>query len=58
MLRQAEVALPKVDVEPFYRGKVEAARWFLRHVAPKTAMRRAAAAAEDAALMDLAVAAF
>jgi alkylation response protein AidB-like acyl-CoA dehydrogenase len=58
MLRQAEVALPKVDVEPFYRGKVEAARWFLRHVAPKTAMRRAAAAAEDGALMDLAVAAF
>ncbi len=58
MLRHAEVALPKVDVEPFYRGKVEAARWFLRHVAPKTAMRRAAAAAEDAALMDLAVAAF
>ena len=58
MLRQAEIAFPKVDVEPFYRETVEAARWFLRHAAPKTGMRRAAAAAEDAALMDLAVAAF
>ncbi|HEY6634690.1 MAG TPA: acyl-CoA dehydrogenase [Acidimicrobiia bacterium] len=58
MLRQAEVALPKVDVEAFYLGKVESTRWFLRHAAPKTAMRRAAAAAEEAALMELPVAAF
>jgi alkylation response protein AidB-like acyl-CoA dehydrogenase len=58
MLRQAEVAVEKVDEDPFYRGKMESARWLVRHVAPKAATRRAAAAAEDGSLMDLPVAAF
>jgi hypothetical protein len=58
MLRQAEVALPKVDEDPFYRGKVESARWLVRHVAPKAGVRRAAAAAEDGSLMNLPVEAF
>ncbi len=58
MLRQAEVAIEKVGDDPFYQGKVEAARWFVRHVAPKAATRRASAEAEDASLMDLPVEAF
>jgi len=58
LLRQAEIALPKIEQDPFYRGKVAAARWFIRHVAPKAAVRRAAADAENGALMDLPVAAF
>ena len=53
MLRQAEVALAKVDDDPFYRGKVEAARWLVRHFAPHPGVRRAAAAAEDGSLMAL-----
>jgi len=58
LLRQAEVAVERVGEEPFYRGKVESARWFVRHTAPKAASRRAAAIAEDGSLMDLPVAAF
>ena len=58
MLRHAEIAAPKVDEDPFYRGKVEAARWFLAHVAPKVAARRQYAAEEDGSLMDLPVEAF
>ncbi|HUG32875.1 MAG TPA: acyl-CoA dehydrogenase [Acidimicrobiia bacterium] len=58
MLRQAEIAVEKVDEDPFYRGKMESARWLVRHVAPKAAVRRAAAAAEDGSLMDLPVEAF
>lgn len=58
MLRQAEVAVAKVDDDPFYLGKVEAARWFLKDVGPKVAARRALAAAEDGHLMDLPVEAF
>ncbi len=53
LLRQAEVALSKVDEDPFYLGKVASARWFIRHTAPKAASRRAAALAEDGSLMDL-----
>jgi len=53
LLRHAEVAVAKVDQDPFYRGKVESARWFLRHAAPQVAVRRAAAVAEDGSLMDL-----
>lgn len=53
LLRHAEVAARREDEDPFYRGKVESARWFVRHTAPKIAMRRAAAAAEDGSLMDL-----
>ena len=58
LLRQAEVAIAKVDEDPFYLGKVEAARWFLNDVAPKVAARRERAAAEDGHLMDLPVEAF
>lgn len=58
LLRQAEVALPKVDDDPFYRGKVESARWFVRHVAPKTSLRRNAAVVEDGGLMGVPVEAF
>ncbi len=58
MLRQAEVAYPKVDDDGFYLGKVEAARWLVRHVAPKAATRRAAAEAEDGHLMKIPVEAF
>jgi len=58
MLRQAEIAIPKMDDEPFYRGKVESARWLIRHVAPKAAARRAGAEGEDGSLMDVPVEAF
>ena len=58
MLRQAEIAADKVDADPFYQGKLASARWLIRHLAPKAATRRAAAAAEDASLMALPVDAF
>jgi hypothetical protein len=58
MLRQAEIALPKVEDDPFYLGKVESAKWFLEMTAPKIAARRVAAEAEDGALMDLPIEAF
>lgn len=58
MLRHAEIAIDKVDEDPFYAGKVASARWFIRHTAPKAATRRAGAEAEDGGLMDLPVAAF
>jgi alkylation response protein AidB-like acyl-CoA dehydrogenase len=57
LLRQAAIAWEKVD-DPFYRGKVEAARWFVAHTAPKAAMRRAAAESEDGSLMDIPAEAF
>ncbi len=58
MLRHAEIAIEKVDEDPFYLGKVESARWLLNDVAPKVGARRDAAAAEDGSLMDLPVEAF
>jgi hypothetical protein len=58
MLRHAEVAAPRADADPFYRGKMESARWFLDHIAPKVAARRQHAADEDGSLMDLSVEAF
>jgi len=58
LLRHAEIAVDRVEDDPFYRGKVASARWFVRHTAPKAALRRAAAEAEDGALMDLPVEAF
>lgn len=58
LLRHAEIAVDKMDEDPFYRGKVASARWFVRHTAPKTGIRRAAAEAEDGALMELPVEAF
>ncbi len=58
LLRQAEIAFPKAGQDPFYRGKVEAARWLLADVAPKVAARGQSAVAEDGRLMDLPVEAF
>jgi hypothetical protein len=58
MLRHAEIAVEKADDDPYYRGKVESARWFLRHAAPKAGLRRAAAAAEDGSLMKVPAEAF
>lgn len=58
LLRQAEVAIGRVDEDPFYRGKVESARWFIKDVASKIAARRDAVAAEDGALMGLPAEAF
>jgi alkylation response protein AidB-like acyl-CoA dehydrogenase len=58
MLRQAEIAIDRVDEDPFYQGKVESARWLVRHLAPKAATRRVGAEAEDGSLMDLPVEAF
>ena len=58
MLRHAEIAAAGARDDDFLRGKVVSARFFVRHVAPKVAARRAAAEVEDGALMDLADAAF
>ncbi len=58
MLRHAEIAIGKIDEDPFYVGKVESARWFINGVSPKIATRRAAAEAESGALMELPVEAF
>jgi hypothetical protein len=58
LLRHAEIAVPKVDEDPFYRGKVASARWFLDLAAPEIAARRSAAEAEDGWLMELPEAAF
>ena len=58
LLRHAEIALPKVDEDPFYRGKVESALWYLDEVASNIAGRRRRAVAEDGHLMDLPVEAF
>jgi hypothetical protein len=46
------------DELAFYAGKVAAARWFVRNVGPKVAMRRHVAEQEDGALMQVPVAAF
>ena len=58
LLRQAEVAAPRAGNDPFLRGKVEAAAFFVRHVAPKVRARREAAIAEDGRLMELPAEAF
>lgn len=58
LLRQAEIAYPKVDTDPFYQGKVAAAKWLLADVAPKVTARRQAAESEDGALMNLPEASF
>ena len=58
LLRQAEVAITRVDEDPFYAGKVESARWFLRQTAPRVAARRERATTEDGSLMKMAVEAF
>lgn len=43
LLRQAGVAIQRVDEDAFYAGKVEAARWLIKDVAPKVTARRDAA---------------
>jgi alkylation response protein AidB-like acyl-CoA dehydrogenase len=53
LLRHAEIAWPKMGDDPFYKGKVEAARWFLSLAGPEVAVRRARAESEDGSLMDL-----
>ena len=58
LLHHAEIAIPKIDTDAFYRGKVESARWYIKDVAPNVAARRARATAEDGSLMDLPVDAF
>ncbi|MDH3500104.1 MAG: acyl-CoA dehydrogenase [Acidimicrobiia bacterium] len=58
LLRQAEVALAADQSDPFYQGKVAAARFFVVDVAPKIAARRERAEREDGSLMDLPVEAF
>jgi len=74
LLRQGEVAQARLtalaageapmvghshdDEVAFYTGKVAGARWFVRNVGPKIAMRRHTAEQEDGALMQVPVAAF
>jgi alkylation response protein AidB-like acyl-CoA dehydrogenase len=58
MLRQAEVAVAKADIDPFYQGKVESMRWVIAEVGPKIEARRRAAEAEQGSLMRLPVEAF
>jgi len=58
MLRHAEIAFPKMGEDPFYRGKVESARWFLQMTAPQVGVRRARAESEDGSLMELPIEAF
>ncbi len=57
MLVQAEIAIGRID-DPFYRGKVEAARWFIRMVGPRVTARRADAEIEDGAVMEIPVESF
>jgi hypothetical protein len=58
LLRHAEIAHPAADTDPFLRGKVESARWFLDHAATRVAARRRLAEAEDGAVMQIPVEAF
>jgi hypothetical protein len=63
LLRQAEVALAKLDGEPgkdkaFYEGKVAAAQFFAQTNLPRITAERAIAEGIDLALMDLDEAAF
>jgi alkylation response protein AidB-like acyl-CoA dehydrogenase len=58
MLRHAEIAFPLIETDPFYRGKVESADWFLDHAAVQVAARRALADGEDGRIMEMPLAAF
>jgi alkylation response protein AidB-like acyl-CoA dehydrogenase len=58
LLRHAEVASDALDPAEgddrhFYEGKIAAARFFAAHALPKAGLRRSAAEAEDAALMEM-----
>jgi alkylation response protein AidB-like acyl-CoA dehydrogenase len=58
LLRHGEIAYPESGNDPFRAGKVASARFFIRHVAPKVASRRAAIESEDGSLMTLAASAW
>ena len=63
MIRHAEIATEQLAAaqgadKAFYEGKIASARYFAKHVLPKTALRRRLAEQEDAALMHLDDAAF
>lgn len=58
LLRHGEIAYPQSSNDPFRAGKVATARFFVRHVAPKVAARRAAIESEDGSLMQLSDAAW
>jgi hypothetical protein len=58
LLRHAEIAVAGASRDEFLAGKVVSARFFVRHVAPKVAARRAAAEEEDGSLMTLSDQAF
>jgi len=63
LLRHAEIAqraMPEADAKDreFYEGKIESARFFVRHIAPKVAARLHSAQLEDAHLMDMSDGAF
>jgi hypothetical protein len=59
LLRHAQIAheaLPEADPKDveFYQGKIESARFFVRHIMPKVAARKHSAELEDGHLMDMA----
>ncbi len=55
LIRHAEIAeTSQAGDEAFYAGKVASARYFIRTVLPKAALRRELVETEDASLMDLA----
>jgi len=63
LLRHAQVAheaLPEADAadREFYAGKIESARFFVRHIMPKVAGRRHSADLEDGHLMEMSDGAF
>ena len=58
LLRHAEILAPRAEEDPFARGKVASARFFLAETAPQVAARRAASEREDGSLMELPVEAF
>jgi hypothetical protein len=58
MLRHAEILAPSSEEDPYARGKVASAEFFIAETAPQVAARRAAAEREDGALMELPVEAF
>ncbi|EHR53789.1 acyl-CoA dehydrogenase [Saccharomonospora marina XMU15] len=64
LLRQAEVAMTKLDAEPaakdvpFYQGKVAVATFFAKNVLPELTARRAIVEAADNDLMEIDEAAF
>jgi alkylation response protein AidB-like acyl-CoA dehydrogenase len=58
LLRHAEILGPQLENDPFARGKLASARYFLTETAPQVAARRASAEREDGSLMELPVEAF